>query len=472
MEKNIKSHSDEIDIPKEDPFVNSAFKEEDEKYAEILTNIVSVYSKSGCVLALNGEWGSGKTTFVKMWKQQLEKGKFKTLYFNAWESDYTTDPLIAMLSEFESLSSKDGNYKKLISAGGRIALSVGVDIAKGIIKKATGVDPNKIQATIKETSDIGTEYLKEYAEQKSSFKEFKESLKEFVGSNANDDKPIVFFVDELDRCNPTYAVKVLERIKHLFDIPQIVFVLAVNKKQLGYAIQGYFGSSKMNADAYLRRFIDIEYTLPEPDMWKYCSHLYDIYGFKDFFENSDRKNYNLEPQEIDTFLQIASTIANGNHVSLRTVDKVFAISRLVLMECSKGAYLFSGVFFLLCYWKIVDFEFYDNIKKHRYDIKELLSEIENRFSHNILDGTSRENNIYSNSLIWAIGLLICQYDATGNGQKYENGSSVSIFPIDCKIIDKKNLNMAINYYSKNHHYNKSLKNTFGRIDLLDNFSLN
>lgn len=96
--------------------------------------------------------------------------------------------------------------------------------------------------------------------------------------------PVVFFVDELDRCNPNYAVSVLERIKHLFDIPNLVFVLAINKKQLCNAIQGYFGSMNMDSNEYLRRFIDIEYTLPAPQLEKFCNYLYDEYGFDEFSE--------------------------------------------------------------------------------------------------------------------------------------------------------------------------------------------
>lgn len=475
MEKNLKSHSDEIDIPEEEPFKNCALDRK--KYAEILTDIVSVYSKSGCVLALNGEWGSGKTTFVKMWKQLLINKGFQTLYFNAWESDYTMDPLIAMLSEFESLSSKDGNYKKLISAGGRIALSVGVDIAKGIIKKTTGIDPNKIQATIKEASDIGTEYLKEYAEQKSSFKEFKESLKEFVGSNANDDKPIVFFVDELDRCNPTYAVKVLERIKHLFDIPQIVFVLAVNKKQLSNAIKGYFGSWQMDADAYLRRFIDIEYTLPEPDMEKYCSYLYKMYNFNDFF-NRARRIYLSNVNEEEEFENIISTIiTSNNHLSLRTVDKIFAHSRLALREFKSESYSFPNIFFLLCYWKITDPEFYNNIRIHKYNLQQLTEEIERRFPNDFRSVSQQDElnrKIYY--LTFALGTFIYKYNINKDGHIYENifiskneQSREPTFSANCDIISKTIIDKSIAFCMEHSSYSNGLENIFSRIELLNNF---
>lgn len=476
MEKNLKSHSDEIDIPKEkegDPFKNCALDRK--KYADILTDIVSVYSKSGCVLALNGEWGSGKTTFVKMWKQQLEKEKFKTLYFNAWESDYTTDPLIAMLSEFKSLKSKNSNYKKLISAGGRIALSAGVVIIKDLIKKTTGVDSDAIGAAVNEISNIGNDYLAEYEKQKSSFEEFKKYLKKFVESNVSEGKPIVFFVDELDRCNPTYAVKVLERIKHLFDIPQIVFVLAVNKKQLGCAIQGYFGSNQMNANAYLRRFIDIEYTLPEPDMEKYCLLLYDTYGFKDFFENPDRRKSFPDTDEKEDFLEIASSITQDSHLSLRTVDKIFAHTRLTLLGFKENTYLFPDMFFLLCYWKITDTEFYKNIKIHKYSIQQLIDKIEEKIPGSLLSSDKDfEKDSY---IIYTVGELINSYNINKSGDRYEDfiikpgndGQLTSQF--ECKVINKAYLAKALKYYSdRTSMYHENLKYIFNRIELLEHFN--
>ena len=476
MEKNLKSHSDEIDIPEEEPFKNCALDRK--KYADILTDIVSVYSKSGCVLALNGEWGSGKTTFVKMWKQLLTKKGFQTLYFNAWESDYTTDPLIAMLSEFESLNSKDGNYKKLISAGGRIVLSTGAVIIKDLIKKTTGIDSDAIGAAVDETSNIGNDYLKEYTEQKLSFKKFKESLKEFVKSNVSKSKPIVFFVDELDRCNPTYAVKVLERIKHLFDIPQIVFVLAVNKKQLSNAIKGYFGSWQMDADAYLRRFIDIEYTLPEPNLNKYCSYLYKMYNFDDFF-NRARRIFLPNVDEKEEFENITSTIiTSNNHLSLRTIDKIFAHSRLALREFKPGYYSFPNIFFLLCYWKITDSEFYNNIKIHKYNLQQLIVEIENgnKFPSDILNGKPNEYNRKSFSLIFALGTFIYKYNINKDGHPYEDisiskneQSNEFTFSANCNIISKTIIDKSIAFCNESSFYSSGLENIFSRIELLNNF---
>ena len=97
----IKHH--EIEISKETPFANC--KLEREPYARVLTEIVNTYA-DGFVLAINNEWGAGKTTFVKMWQQQLKNEGFQTIYFNAWENDFDNNPLVAIMSELETLTNE------------------------------------------------------------------------------------------------------------------------------------------------------------------------------------------------------------------------------------------------------------------------------------------------------------------------------------------------------------------------------
>jgi tRNA A37 threonylcarbamoyladenosine biosynthesis protein TsaE len=71
----------EIDILAGNPFANC--KLDRQQYAKVLTSIVDTYG-DGFVLAINNKWGTGKTTFVKMWEQALKDNKYQTVYFNAW----------------------------------------------------------------------------------------------------------------------------------------------------------------------------------------------------------------------------------------------------------------------------------------------------------------------------------------------------------------------------------------------------
>src|ERR1035437_7419296 len=109
------NHHDLI-IDPDHPFANCKLGRE--KYATILTSIVGSYA-DGFVLAINNEWGTGKTTFVKMWQQQLMNDGFKTLYFNAWENDFENGALTALMSELSTLQGKETKtlFKKVLEKG-------------------------------------------------------------------------------------------------------------------------------------------------------------------------------------------------------------------------------------------------------------------------------------------------------------------------------------------------------------------
>lgn len=75
--------------------------------------------------------------------------------------------------------------------------------------------------------------------------------------------PFLIFIDELDRCRPTYAIAMLERIKHLFNIPGIAVVLATDTSQLAHSIKSVYGQD-FDSQKYLQRFLSRTYPLPSP----------------------------------------------------------------------------------------------------------------------------------------------------------------------------------------------------------------
>ena len=80
--------------------------------------------------------------------------------------------------------------------------------------------------------------------------------------------PLVFIIDELDRCRPTFAIELLERVKHIFDVPNIVFVFGINRDELTKSLVSVYG--EIEAGEYLRRFFDMEFILPERSPTRFC----------------------------------------------------------------------------------------------------------------------------------------------------------------------------------------------------------
>ena len=215
----MKCKLDKLEIPADQPFKNC--KLDREKYAEILKTIITTYEK-GFVLAINGRWGTGKTTFVEMWKAYLELDNFHTLYFNAWENDFISDPLVGLLGELKKINPQEKAKAALTSAintAGKIVLKAAPAMFKGVVKKYAGEDiVNIFYDGIEEGASMLKKEIENYESQKYSLKQFREELEKYVDEIC-DKKPLIFIIDELDRCNPHYAVKTLERIKHLFNIP-------------------------------------------------------------------------------------------------------------------------------------------------------------------------------------------------------------------------------------------------------------
>lgn len=335
-----------LEIPADQPFLNCKLGRE--KYAEVLKAIITTYKK-GFVLAIDGKWGTGKTTFVEMWKAYLELDKFHTLYFNAWENDFISDPLVGLIGELTKINSSKRTKdlaSSMINTAGRIVLKAVPAMFKGVIKKHTGEEVVEVlYDCIGEGSSMLKKEIDNYERQKESLLKFREDLEIFV-NEVCEKKPLIFIIDELDRCNPHYAVKVLERIKHLFNIPNIIFVLSIDKEQLSNSIRGYYGSDLINANEYLKRFIDIEYALPDPDVEKFCSYLYDYYGFEAYEKARGTKEME------ESILTIANTLFMHKNLSLRQIEKIFAHIRLSLNMYKHNQVIYAELICLLTYLRI------------------------------------------------------------------------------------------------------------------------
>ena len=361
----------EIEIPKETPFANC--KLERKKYADILTNIVNSYSY-GFVLGINNKWGTGKTTFVKMWEQDLKNKGHKTVYFNAWENDFEDNPLTALMGELKTLTKKatEAEFKSTLKKAATLSKHIAPIIAQALADKYIDTKGVKeaITGVTKGLSDVFENEVNEYAEKKKSISEFKKSLSEFIAST-HEGKPLIFIVDELDRCRPNYAVSILEQIKHFFSVPNVVFVLSIDKIQLGNAIKGVYGSDFIDSEEYLRRFIDLEYAIPEPDTDVFYEYLFDYYKFNEFFNAPERLKYRELQKDSEYFLSISKLLFTNRNIPLRQQEKIFGLVRVALRSFSLNKYVVPHIFLFLAFIKITDSDFYESIKNKKLTLPQV-----------------------------------------------------------------------------------------------------
>jgi hypothetical protein len=364
----------EIDIIVGDPFSNC--KLDRQQFAKVLTSIVDTYA-DGFVLSINNKWGTGKTTFVKMWEQELKDNNYQTVYFNAWENDFENNPLTALMGELKTLTKigTEPEFKKVLNRAAILSKHIAPVVVKAIADKYVNTEDikNAIDKIANGVTDIFEKEVNEYANKKKGIAEFRQSLSKFI-ADTNNGRPLIFIVDELDRCRPDYAVAILEQIKHFFSVPNIVFVLSIDKGQLGNAVRGVYGSEQIDADEYLRRFIDIEYSIPEPDSEKYCDYLYNYFGLNEFFNSDLRMRINELNYDGTTFLNTAKFLFKKSNISLRQQEKIFAHSRLVLRSFPFNNFVLPNLFLFLIYIKTLHSDFYNKIKLKQLGLKDLQKE--------------------------------------------------------------------------------------------------
>lgn len=316
-------------IPEDSPFLNDQLKRE--WPATYLTSLISTL-KQPFVLSINSPWGTGKTTFLTMWRAYLKSQGYHSIYLNSWENDYSKTPFVSFVGEIKEYMNNCVLHKK--------SPKYLINRVKGVAEKGAVIAPQlvgKAAAWFTSSQDmdevggvaeaVTANLIDGYLGTKAGVKGFKNELEELVQAlQRNRQKlPLVFFIDELDRCRPDYAIELLETAKHLFDVTGIVFVIAVDRDQLAHTVKHLYGGSEMDADGYLRRFIDLEYSLANEDVGKFVEHLFRyVYKLGDYLESRGIKS-----KEIEAFLQAITRHSELFKLRLRDIEKVFVRLNLV-----------------------------------------------------------------------------------------------------------------------------------------------
>lgn len=239
-----------------------------EGFATRLTSFIETERRfvgEALLISLNGKFGSGKSTFFEMWREQLliaESQRFSVITLNAWDADFERDALLAVIASFVDHFDAEGkktHSEGLKKLGGKLA-KFGFSVVNQIVKKQVGVDFQKAQkdAEPHKPGVLEKACFQNYLDRQKAFTELKELLGNAI---SEDDLPIIVIVDELDRCRPDYAVEYLETIKHIFDLKGLIFVLGVDKASLASSVRALFGES-LDFDEYYRKFVHRNVNLP------------------------------------------------------------------------------------------------------------------------------------------------------------------------------------------------------------------
>lgn len=352
-----------------------------EKIIKILNSDIDV-----APLLLDGGWGTGKTTFCKKTIaliEELEANeeiKSKIIYVDAFKTDHTGEPLLALLAEIIKVCEPNNEtINKLGMIAGSLLRTSAKAIISHVLKVNTDDIPESISDALEDVSnnaiDNGIAHL---LKEQSKSEEYINKLKEILSNMASGHK-IIIFIDELDRCRPDYALDMLEVVKHIFDLQNVKIILVTNSEQLRAMINHRYGE-KVDSHQYLDKFIKIKIILPKEIIEqrygdkKIASYTYFLNLLR---ENSLSHPLKINEQESDRTVNLIHNLVRYNNITLRNIESIVRILKLCYIFSERemdDSREIEGVFYIfISFLYIINPNLFLQIKNNIADADDIAS---------------------------------------------------------------------------------------------------
>lgn len=363
------------------------------KFYESLMKVIKNSPEKNLVFSLDDRWGQGKTSFVKMMAGDIKANhnpEFNVIYFDAYENDYYSDPFIPVVAEFHSLFSDPSSalttYKdSFLSVAKRVGAAALIGTLKAVITTSTAsmIDGAKlvdsVADSVKNTSENLSDSLESYVEKKiTSAKEEKQDIFAFRETLSNihieSKKKTVFIIDELDRAKPDFSLDLLEKIKHLFSVEGVIFILVMNRGQFEKSIEKRYGG--IDSKTYLNKFINYFISLPK-------TRKSDI----PYHDTSTKTTIYKYIQQIpeagklfdygSLFHASLSYLIEVNNCSLREAERCISLMNLFSDSAGKLNYNknYATALIILLFLKVYDSTLYEKFISQQTNSVEILKEL-------------------------------------------------------------------------------------------------
>jgi hypothetical protein len=208
--------------------------------------VLSESTQTPITIGIDGKWGTGKTSILKMIEAQARMLDFPCIWLNAWSLESTENLIAAVASEVqrESKSLRDPDKPRkefsesftkwllqaLATIGGTMApvagslLSELVEPMSGIVKAS-----RQREREITEISSVVTTRLS-----------FERLVHLLLRESSHKPSRLVVFIDDIDRALPDQIATILKNLKLVLEIPQCVFVLAMDMDIVAHSIENYY----------------------------------------------------------------------------------------------------------------------------------------------------------------------------------------------------------------------------------------
>lgn len=460
----------DLEINPSDPFAEDAFDRKDVvlAFANLLSQVRGPF-----VVALDSPWGTGKTTFLKMLGAHLRNEGFSCVDFNAWETDFAEDPLIAFVGEMDGLIKQicpnESESIDLWEKTKTTAAAVAKRSVPAVVKVATfgAIDIEaEIEKVIADTAgSLASDTIEAYLKEKATITEFRAQIDETLSLAEKLKKrlPVIIFVDELDRCRPLYAIELLERIKHLFNIKNAIFVLAVDKGQLGISLSGVYGQG-FNSNEYLRRFFDLEFKLATVENSRFCESLINRMGLNAFFAQRAASS-NVFEDEASRVKQVFCRVSSLLKLSPRAQESLMTLLATAMLTTPKEHHICTEVITLLAGLKVSGQGVYEQVARGQASIMKLVEFVQDQVPENPDDSSNFRE------------LMIAAILATKTQRKAGVDEFLQLITTTVRDSDSydhpySSYRIILDFYRHLRHKSSSLDVLVKRIDLAAQFSSN
>ena len=349
------------------------------EFGECLANLISNVDEP-LVIVLDAPWGSGKSVFIRQWAGMIRERGGSVAYFDAFRNDIHDDAFLSLASKIHSLAKEkldEDKSEEFLDIAGRVGKAlapVGFRIATRFvtlgllnsedIKAGSKAFENVVKVLRNEEEQDISEKLRKVDEERDLLESFRCALESVSNAITEENQkseqhlPLIFIVDELDRCRPPFALDTIERVKHLFSVPNICFILITHLSEFEKTIGSAYGTG-FDARKYLEKFYHLRIKLPEPSdvqqgqRNKYLNYLWKSLNLKFKDDSTDR----IVCEEMQR-------LANVHTLSLRQIEHALTNVILVAASVNKNRMCAPLVLAGLCIMRQINPDLYEKARNN------------------------------------------------------------------------------------------------------------
>lgn len=285
-------------------------------------------------IALQGEWGSGKTSLMNLLRWNLcdiDNAQFFPIWINTWQFSLMKTPAQAIISILEGIINQIGalnpthkweESKRKIGGLFKKIASVGTKVAASTV----GVDGEALEDLF--GSDNGQSDILQLKEEISKLVD--ESLK-----NNPNKAGFTFFIDDLDRIDPPVAVEILELLKNIFDLEHCIFILAIDYDVVIKGLKPKFGELTDKNEREFRSFFDkiiqLPFSMPVAN-YNIDTFLVDALSKINFFSEEEMKDHSIQ----EAVSELARLSVGTNPRSLKRLTNTLSLISIINSGIAKA----------------------------------------------------------------------------------------------------------------------------------------